>query len=511
MTFLRDATPTGNSIMKPQSTFSPAPLRFIAGLRGHSFRPASPDFAYADAACVDPESLICLAASNPEGRFYGFVADDTARRAAETLAAQRGVFNAIFLTGRISEILARLNNGAVLPSMLDYLCCDESESALPDAERAALFDLAQNRLKPGGLLVTSYKPYDSDGGALRFLVRELAPEMNADQKQTFLLEIRKLATGYLSRHSDIDAKLKDSIVKGTPDEFFSLFAQGAATSMTFDTKVAMTGRGMAYAGDAQLTSNYVELAVPADAQELVVRCRDHALYEPIKDLALDRTVRSDIWVKPPFTLSSNAAELFGGFAYGITMPRDAVPSSFAAQGKTLDLSSPLYTKLIDLMAVLPVGVGDFLSHPSGQGENADKVIAAIQILVACGIAVPMRGKRAATNTASVAQPRFVGSFNRYIDKTSVTNDDVWMASPVLGCGVKVTAREALVMQALNRAGLANSVSALMPELRRLAETGQASAILPMSTPTPEAVQEMVRDIVGQSLPQWYAYGMLEAA
>ena len=502
---------SGNLVMKPQSTFSPASLRYVTALRGHKHKPTATGFTYAEAACSNPERLICLAASNPEGRFYGFVADDNARRTAEGVAAQRGIFNAIFLVGAPSEIIARLDNGAVLPPMLDYLCCDESAAALPAKERAALFDLAQKRLNGGGLFVTSYRAYDREDGALRFLVRELAPEMNQDQKQELLLEIKKLATTYLARHPDIAAKLKDAIVKGAPDAFFALFANETASSGAFDTLVAMGARGLAYAGDAHLTSNYVELAVPAEAQELVVKCRSHVLYEPIKDLALDRSLRSDIWVHAPFTQTANTTELFGGFAYGITVARDEIPSAVAAQGKVIDLSAPLYGKLIDLMSVLPMGIGDFMSHVSGQGEKPEKIIEAVQILVAVGIANPMRGKRALTNTGSVAQPRFVGSFNRYIDKTSVTGDDIWVSSPVMGCGVKISARDALVMQALNRAGLANSVSALIPELRRIAEMPNGKTMLSAAEPTPEMAQALVRDVVGKSLPQWYAYGLLEAA
>jgi hypothetical protein len=497
--------------MKPQSTYSPISLRYVAALRGNKPKRTGKDFTYAEAACDNPEKLVCLAASNPEGRFYGFVVTDAARRSAEMMASRRGVFNIVFLVGSPSEMLARIANGSSLPPMLDYLCCDETVSPLSAPERTALYDLAQKRLNPGGLFTTSYRPYQAEDGALAFLVRELAPEMNADQKQEFLSEIKRLGTTYLAGHKDVAARLDESIVRGTPESFFALYEKAPATSMTFDTMVAMGSRGMAYAGDAALVSNYVELAVPAEAQALVVGCRNHILYEPIKDLALDRAVRSDIWVKPPFDRSTAPAELFGGFAYGVTLPREQIPASFAAQGKTIDLSGQLYVKLIDLMSTMPIGIGDFLSHASGRDEDPAKIIEALQILVACGIASPMRGQLTIVNNASVAQPRLVGNFNRYLDQTDVTDQEVWFSSQVMGCGVILPARDALVMQALNRAGLSNSVSALMPELRRIAPTGAAMSIMQTDQPTAELAQSLVRDVIGKSLPQWYAYALLEAA
>ena len=57
--------------MNPDLDFSPAPLSYVAALRGIRPRKPGDRFAYAEIACNDPERLICLAASNPEGHFYG--------------------------------------------------------------------------------------------------------------------------------------------------------------------------------------------------------------------------------------------------------------------------------------------------------------------------------------------------------------------------------------------------------------------------------------------------------
>ena len=498
-------------VMKPQSTFSPVSLRYIAALRGNKPKRTGTPFTYAEMMCRDSERLICLAASNPEGRFYGLVADEAARREAENEAGRRGTFNAIFMVGSPSEALARLNNGSSLPPMLDYLCCDASESALPSADYDALCDLAQKRMNQGGLFAFSYRAQNSHDEALRFLVRELAPEMDADKQQVFLTELKRLGGAYFAEHADSAARLNDAIVKGAPKDFFALFDGAPATSATFDMIVAMRSRGLTYAGDATLVSNYVELAIPAEAQELVVGCRNNPLYESIKDFTMNRAVRSDIWVKQAGDLSVNPAELFGGFAYGIVMPREQIPPAYSKHGKMINLSDPLHLKLLDLMAIMPVGVGDALSHPSCVGETPEKIMEAFQILVACGVALPMRGQMTAPTASGAEQPRLVGSYNRYLDKTPLTGEDVCMASQVMGCGIIFAARDAFVMQAVNRAGLANSVSALMPELRRIAHTPAALSVIKADEPTVEMALALVQEVVGKSLPQWYAYAVLEAA
>ncbi len=161
--------------------------------------------------------------------------------------------------------------------------------------------------------------------------------------------------------------------------------------------------------------------------------------------------------------------------------------------------------------MMPVGIGDILAHPKGGGFQAAEVVGAVQILVACGIARPMRGMYRLENMEDLAQPRLAGTFNRYLETASLTGNSVSLASLALGDVITVSLRDALVMQALNRVGLADSVSALLPELQRLAQDPSQAAKVMDSEPTAESAKQMIEDAVSESILQWYAYGLLEAA
>jgi hypothetical protein len=494
------------------ATYSPVSLSYVAALRGVKPRRPGQAFTYAEIDCHHPDLLVCLAASNPEGTFYGVMADGESCARATSDAALRGVTNVSFVQGTAADILARVEKGDKVLPPLHYLVCDESENTLHAGERNALFGLAEKLVIVSGLFHYSYRAYDKEDGALRFLVNEMSPEMSATQASEFLLEVKKLGTTYLKGQPSVMAKLNDAIAKNMPDAFFDSYETAGARSATFDTIVAMRSRNLAYAGDAHVAANYIELSVPAAAQQIVLECRTNPLYEPVKDFALNRSVRSDIWCRMPATQTKNNEELFGGFSYGITRPRDAVPSEIEAHGKTIPLDSTLYRKLIDLMAMMPVSVGDFLSHADGKAFGASDVVGAIQILVACGIARPMRGLSTAHSSANITQPRLVGAFNRYLDKTPVTGGEMRVASSVLGDAMVLSARDALVMQAVYRAGLANSVDALLPELKRLAQNPvQAARIMDVAEPTSEVAHHMIEEVLSKSMVQWYAYGILEAA
>ena len=154
-----------------------------------------------------------------------------------------------------------------------------------------------------------------------------------------------------------------------PDIFFGDYDGGEARSGAFDTIVALRPRGFLYIGDSNIGANYIDLSVSPEAQKIILTCRENFLYEPIKDFALNRPVRSDIWCHGPVSQTTDPAVLFGPFAYGIVMAEDRIPTEIKAPGKTVDLSVPIFKKLIGLMTLMPISIGDFLAHPDGKGPS----------------------------------------------------------------------------------------------------------------------------------------------
>ena len=334
-----------------------------------------------------------------------------------------------------------------------------------------------------------------------------------NQAIEFLGELKKLGKLYFESQPVIAAKLDKAIAAQKPDDFFELWNDGEASSTTFDILLNIRPRGFSYAGDTQISTNYVELAIPKEAQQIIFQSINNPLFDPLKDFVLNRTVRSDIWCRHPVVKSDDMASLFGKFSFGITMSPEKIPTEVTTNGKTIELKSALYSKLITLMTLTPISIGDFLSHPDGKNYAALDILGALQILVACGIALPMRGAKHSGSLKTLDEPRLTGSFNKFLTKTEVTNQSHNLASMVIGDAISVSAREALVIQAIDRGGLANSVSAILPELVRLTKNpSDASYVLGTTDElTPEMAEHMIKDVLQKSIIQWYAYGVLEAA
>src|SRR5580698_10388743 len=107
--------------MNQDLDFSPAPLSYVAALRGIRPRLPGDRFMYAEVISSDPARLICLAASNPEGQFYGLITSAADKAKAEKLAQMREVGNVAFLEGWLEEHRMRVEKGTSTLPPLNYL------------------------------------------------------------------------------------------------------------------------------------------------------------------------------------------------------------------------------------------------------------------------------------------------------------------------------------------------------------------------------------------------------
>src|ERR1700722_18558646 len=96
--------------MNPDFDFNPIQLSYVAALRGIHPRQPEDKFNYAILDCRDTNRLICLAASNPEGRFCGFVKEESVAKQAQNLAKERTVNNVMIVSTSFDTLLAEVKS-----------------------------------------------------------------------------------------------------------------------------------------------------------------------------------------------------------------------------------------------------------------------------------------------------------------------------------------------------------------------------------------------------------------
>lgn len=489
---------------------SPTQLSYIAALRGVTPRKSKESFVYVDLNCVDPDYFICLAASNPEGSFIGLNSTLQQSLKNNALAMSSNVDNVKFIGTPAQNLQSAIDTGEVTLPRADYIHFDSRFVVYSESDKKAIASLVQKHLTPNGLYHYVYNAYQAMDGALGFLLSECSSQFSGTQHAEFLSDLKVLGGKFLKQNPQIAELLQNAIASNDPTQLLSVYKNRPSSCATLETIITLGQHDMAFVGSGCLPLNYIDLSVPAEAHNLLLTCTENPLYEVIKDYATNTVVRSDIWVRTPVEMSDDNGVLFSQFSFGISHPERSLPTTVRTESGSINLANPVYSGIIKLLSLTPATIGDFLSHPLGKGFSGIEVLQAMQMLVALDIVTCIRGTEDTAFQASMESPRMAGRYNRAVANSVVEKENVLLASTVLGKPTTLTIRELLVMQALDRAGLSNSVSALMPELERLANDMGPVASLPTNL-TPEQAQSMVRDIVGNSMVHWYAYGLLQAA
>lgn len=489
--------------MRQLLDFGPVELRYAAALRG--IVPVSPEtaFIYARYGKIVPEAALCLAASNPEGQFYFLMPDAVQAASAQERAQILRLNNCRFVVPTATD----------LPAM-DFFCADLGETYEPTELQKAQ-EMAGRFLAAGGLFACRYAPFSVKQDGLHYMVAEFAPELQPAQHVEFLHELKQLGQYYFSRHPEAAAALDNALGQQNPQLFLDHHGAGhSPLSVTVQMIAGLVPAGFSFVGDAEIQANYLELMVPKQAQEVLFALRGHLLYESIKDFATARATRTDIWVKQPAQMTGDLATLFGHCYFGLPDGLRMIGDTVRVNGQTLDLKPLIFQKLLGVMQLLPLTVGDFLSHPDGAGFTSQDVVMAMHALVAFGLAVPMRGSFGGLGQVDYQYPQLAGQYNQQLRATQVKDGTVLLASTVAGRPLQFSLAEALVLQAVGRVGLAESADALMPELHRVAGDPDLSASIftaQDATPANDFAETMIRDICSTHMVGWYALGVLDAA
>lgn len=488
--------------MQQTLNLDPVALRYAAALRG--VVPPAPEtpFRYARFGAITVNEALCLAASNPEGSFQFVLPDASAVAVATARAQALRLTQCSFVTPDAPEAFAPV----------DIFCADLG-AATAAAALSQVQTMAQQRVAPGGLFVCRYAPFPAHCDALQFMVAEFAPELPAAERLEFLHELKQLGGAYFAAHPAAATALDAALGAQQPEAFLQRYGLGApAGSAAVQMIAALAPAQFGFLGDAAIAANYLELMVPPAAQDVLYGLRQHLLYEVIKDFATARATRCDIWVRQPATFSADSPALFGYFYFGL---RDSValPARLEKNGQTLELTPPLFQQLLTLMRLMPLTIGDVLSHPDCQGFAPADVVAAIHMLVAFGVAVPMRGSFAGLGQTNFHYPRLAGAYNQQLQREAVQEAPIFLASPVAGRPLELEVPEALVLQAVGRVGLAESADALMPELQRVAgHPALAGKVFTSGTAVAaDFAENLIRDICNDQMVSWYALGVLDAA
>lgn len=487
----------------------PVGLSYAMALRGVRPRLPVEPFTYGEFGCGTAERLILFAACNPEGSFFGFDPDMAKLIKASHMAEQLGVANVTFSAADAQQLHAAVSDGTISKQSFDYLIYNSIDNA--DQENlAALHSASEALLRDNGCFVYRYRLYNSaDADASLFksvTARVLAERPDADEH--FAQSWLHLCQIYFAAHPS----MADAFDKAIKDKQGLQWLREQTAGATADSNViavgaTFSGSGFTFLGSAVIAQNYMELSVPEAAHAPLKEWQKHSLYEAIKDLAMRNSERTDIWGREPLRRVENLIALFGGFTYGTTEAPERIARTVTYQGKSISFVGPLYDSILSLATVMPVTMGDLVTHETLAGIDPLTILNSMQLLVACGLLHPMRASF--EGGIEMDNPKLIGGYNKSLAGASLDLQDHAFASTVVGRPVVYSGMTTLVLQALDKGGLHEIANLLAEQLIRLS---QHPYLRPLRLNDAQRAQdESLRQIEAaftQSMVRWFSLGIL---
>ena len=358
---------------------APSHLKMICRLQAVA-EPGGP-LTYIELGCGQGFGLNLLAAANPDARFVGVDFSPGHVAGARRLAAEAGLSNVVFLEEGFSD-LAREPDA--LPDA-DMIVLHGVYSWIAPAQREAIRSIIRRKLKTGGLVYLSYNCMTGWAPLAVFqrLLRDIAltrSGTSAERAKSALATLTKLQQSGLQSLSETTAlgKLVKHAATQHPSYLAHEYLNEHWTPMYFaDVARDLADCRLTYIGSAQPAANGDRYTLIPDIAGAMRAEVGADLHESIRDLAVERRFRKDVFGRGAVSLTRATAALGAAdLAFALVKPRETIDMKVAVPRGQLAMGRDIYRKALD---VLERGPGR-LAEVVPAGANAEPLFELATVL-----------------------------------------------------------------------------------------------------------------------------------
>lgn len=389
---------------------NPASIAFAALQAGYQAPRLDRPFRYLDLGCGHGYSTTLFAALFPQGDFQGLDLDPVHIASAERLRRAASIDNAGFHVGSFAAMAA----AADAPQQdCDFIVLHGVMSWVSITVRRDIAAVIERRLKPGGIVYVSYNC--QPGWAAKVPLRELLLEAFdrasgatvAARIETAVALLRGLADSgahyidsnpaVLSLLEMIESQEAGYLAHEFLNRHWTIFYHR-------DMAAEMQALGLGFLGSADAADNVPLLAVPQKPAALMAAQSDPVLRETLRDMALNRQFRRDLYGRElrPLPLSDFVAAWHAA-RFVLAVPRAQCALAIKRSFGDVALDAAIFDPLLDRLATGPAGFNDLCKVASIRDWGLGDQLQAIQLLVAADFARPIVGGAAVVADNPAAQ------------------------------------------------------------------------------------------------------------
>jgi SAM-dependent methyltransferase len=435
---------------------APTALRHVAALNRVVPPRVAERFRYLELGCGLGRSLTTLAAANPQGEFVGIDINPQHTAAAERDAAAGGLRNVRLVTSAFSHAPADLGT-------FQFIALHGIWSWVAPEVRADALALIGRHLAPGGLVVVSYNamPGWAHLQPIRGILRQYAALRQGDSLQrmrdalAYLVFIRDKHARYFEDNPRAAAYV-DALLKQDVKYLAHEYLHDHWTSFYFaDVAGAFGDAGLQFVGSLPVHTNFWDLCVRPEFQELFRTTTNRLVTEAHKDFCANTTFRWDIYSRQPRMLADAAARLREADDLHFRVARQDVglPWQVNLGVVTSTVQGPLYQALIDTLRAKSLPLSRIAAADALRGVAVDDVARGLDAGVAMGLFEVSAGAVPGPSAAPRGTLAVPDAFNRAIlAADALGGRPVALASRLTGTGHTIGDLEAVILEEIGERG-----------------------------------------------------------
>jgi hypothetical protein len=275
-----------------------------------------------------------------------------------------------------------------------------------------------------------------------------------------------------------------------------------------EAMTALAEAKLTYVGSANIAENRLSFCVPLDLIDLVQAAPDPQLRELLKDYAINKQFRRDVYVKGPIRISGSEADLaYDRQAFALTAVLPTIPEKWRIPSGEASLKPGIIDTILKRLQISPATAGELRAAGKAAGLRNSEIPAALEILIHNNVLSPCRPDfatldRSATErvNATVLEFALAGDTHRFL------------AAPVLGSAIAASYFERVAMPLMTKANGADDVALARQTFERLGETGRRffrdGKPMDLAAENLDEIAGIVRSIRESGLPRWRELGVL---
>lgn len=458
---------------------APVWLDYVAALQGVALPAARAGFDYCDLGCGTGLAVALLAASDPRGRFIGVdISPSHIARARQLVDAGQLANLALHETGFANAI------NLPLPDF-DYIALYGILSWIGPAERRQALEFVRAKLKPGGLVLVSYNvmPGMAALEPLRRLMTEMAGGRSGDHAAgtperlaaglAALRSLKEAGLRYFMDHAPAARAVDAAFIEDRRYLAHEYLNPHWHLPDFADMRSTLAEIGLDDVGSMVTETNSARLSVPRAARKVYDGAPGLDARELIKDLALDRSFRVDLFGRALRRVAGDAqVRLFDTLCFSLG-DRDwrSVPRRFRFPAVAVDRREAVAAPLLQALAEAPASLDELAVRPGLDHVPRAEIVRELSLLVAGHAVHPARAQThggparmlyRAADRFRLSAPLSASVLDRHLSETRAR----FVAARALGAPLEIGPSDAVLLLGVVAAGIGGAAAWAAAEIER---------------------------------------------